>query len=354
MANIRVDPSILRRAAVELEAIAVRMRQVGREAMQVALDAPSYDGQFGPKVRTMGSEAEARLRAHADRLSVLSEDLHERAGAFEWAEEESRVAFQRLADSLGDWMLRTAQLMASLGLLEGVPSGMDARYLQLWRAAIDGLRSPISMQGESPPDIPAPPGWTPPPPDFTPPHYDIPPHLEMPGRNELVSRDQLLFWAWVHGLYLKGRPDIDDYFNPFFRQNPVTGEVRVVPSQTYMDAVRKLYNREGDLDELVRRYRDNPLNDWEVDPITTLTGEERQEVAMAMIGWEGQTTIMLFLIEMESSTGRNWNYEPAWVYSAMRHNPQRLLMAQWQFLHIYAMDPDNWNLMEQADLVGDG
>ncbi len=66
MTRIRVDPAILRQAAQQLSGIADRLRALGSEAYQVTINAPSYEGQFGPKARAMGMEAEARLRAQAD------------------------------------------------------------------------------------------------------------------------------------------------------------------------------------------------------------------------------------------------------------------------------------------------
>ena len=72
MTRIRVDPANLRQAAQQLSGIADRLRALGSEAYQITLDAPSYEGQFGPKARAMGMEAEARLRAQADRFTALS------------------------------------------------------------------------------------------------------------------------------------------------------------------------------------------------------------------------------------------------------------------------------------------
>ncbi len=82
MTRIRVDPSNLRQTARQLSDIADRLRALGSEAYQITLDAPSYEGQFGAKARAMGMEAEARLRAPADRLTALSEELEARAAAF--------------------------------------------------------------------------------------------------------------------------------------------------------------------------------------------------------------------------------------------------------------------------------
>ncbi len=290
----------------------------------------------------MGMEAEARLRAQADRLTALSEELVSRAAAFEAADQETQLAFGRLSQLLQDNIEEIKPILSPYVISASFPYfpiGSEANNFQHWWMT--------ASEGKQDCNLPPPP-----PPDFTPPYYDVPPHIEMPGRDDLASRDQLLFWAWANGLYRNGRPDIDDYFNPFFQQNAVTGKISTVPSQTYMDAARTLYNHEGDLDELVLRNRDNPLNDWTTNPIRTLTGDEKEEVASVMTGWQYQTTIMLFIDEVKADKGLAWNYEPVWVYSMMKQHPQILLRAQWNFLYIYAEDPDNWDLLQQADLAG--
>ena len=97
MTRIRVDPANLRQAAQQLSGIADRLRALGSEAYQLTLNAPSYEGQFGPKARAMGMEAEARLRAQADRFTSLSEELESRAAAFEAVDQETHVSFDRLS-----------------------------------------------------------------------------------------------------------------------------------------------------------------------------------------------------------------------------------------------------------------
>jgi len=97
MTRIRVDPANLRQAAQQLSGIADRLRALGSEAHQATFRAPSYEGQFGPKARAMGMEAEARLRAQADRFTALSEELESRAAAFEAVDQETQVSFDRLS-----------------------------------------------------------------------------------------------------------------------------------------------------------------------------------------------------------------------------------------------------------------
>jgi hypothetical protein len=75
MTQIRVTPSELRDAANRLQELADRVRQLGHEALDAAESAPSYDGQFGPQVESMGAEAQALTTKQADRLGALSDQL---------------------------------------------------------------------------------------------------------------------------------------------------------------------------------------------------------------------------------------------------------------------------------------
>ena len=104
MTRIRVNPANLRQAARQLSGIADRLRALGSEAHQAVFRAPSYDGQFGPRARAMGMEAEARLRTQADRFSALSEELEARAAAFEAVDQETLTAFDRLTQLLQGWI----------------------------------------------------------------------------------------------------------------------------------------------------------------------------------------------------------------------------------------------------------
>ncbi len=97
MTRIRVDPTQLRQASDELAGTAARLRGVADEALQSAASAPSYDGQFAPRVKDAAAKVHAALSAQANRLSQLAEDLSNRAAAFEQAEAESQSAFAALA-----------------------------------------------------------------------------------------------------------------------------------------------------------------------------------------------------------------------------------------------------------------
>ena len=86
MTNIRVDPAGLRAAAKDLLSNASNLRNLAEAVQRTAANAPSYDGQFGPKVRSLADQASAKLSADASRLEELSQSLVERAAAFESAD----------------------------------------------------------------------------------------------------------------------------------------------------------------------------------------------------------------------------------------------------------------------------
>jgi hypothetical protein len=131
MTRIRVEPNKLRQTAQRLEAIADRLRSLGREALGITLNAPSYEGQFGPKARTMGLEAEARLVTQADRTSALCEELIAKAEAFEAADQRSLAALNQLGESMGEWMEQAAPILASLAMASAFPWQLVQRHLRL-------------------------------------------------------------------------------------------------------------------------------------------------------------------------------------------------------------------------------
>jgi len=131
MTNIRIDPSNLRDVAQQLDSIADRVRSLGNEAHHITLDTPSYDGQFGPKARALGMEAEARLTEQARRLSFLSEELVVKAAAFEAVDRETLTAFDQLTEVLQSWMDQANLVLSPLVRLATFPMARVDRYLRL-------------------------------------------------------------------------------------------------------------------------------------------------------------------------------------------------------------------------------
>jgi len=126
--QIRVDPSLLRQSAQELAQRAEEMRRLGDQVWLTAADAPSYDGQFGPKVRALADEGRAHLHAQAERLGALGEQLIARAEAFEAADLESQSAFRQLASTIHNWIIDTGYLgpLVRLAKLIGLGNLMPA------------------------------------------------------------------------------------------------------------------------------------------------------------------------------------------------------------------------------------
>jgi hypothetical protein len=81
-----VIPSLLLEAANELQRISSEVEAVGDQVQTAASRAPSYDGQFGPKVHSLGSEATVRSRKLAQDLSTLANVLRNKGEDFESAD----------------------------------------------------------------------------------------------------------------------------------------------------------------------------------------------------------------------------------------------------------------------------
>jgi len=69
---IRVDPNLLHFYAAQITGVAQGLRLGGSDVSAATSSAPSYDGQFGPGVASIGIEAVSRSAALADRLEALS------------------------------------------------------------------------------------------------------------------------------------------------------------------------------------------------------------------------------------------------------------------------------------------
>jgi len=86
MTVIRVNPPDLRRNADHLGQFAGQLRAVAETVLRSTEGAPSYDGDFGPKVQSIGVEAQARLGALGDRVTARALFLHTKADAFQAAD----------------------------------------------------------------------------------------------------------------------------------------------------------------------------------------------------------------------------------------------------------------------------
>jgi hypothetical protein len=159
MTRIRVDPKELRQVAQRLDDIAGCIRALGREALEITLNAPSYDGQFGSKARTMGLEAEARCVTQAERTSALSEELIAKAAAFEDADQRSLESLSQLGESMKQWMEQAAPILSPLVMASAFPWQLVQQHLRLG-ALMDtespslGSLGPLPIGPDPPPGIP--------------------------------------------------------------------------------------------------------------------------------------------------------------------------------------------------------
>ena len=138
MPDIRVDPPALRQTAAKFRQAADRVLALAEEGEETAASAPSYDGQFGPQVQSLGLEAHAQMTAVATKLTALSEALLIKAEEFEAADRETEGGLAGLFAQFRAWI-------ASLGR----PQGPLALSLTRVRVALPGRRS-TQRSGTSP------------------------------------------------------------------------------------------------------------------------------------------------------------------------------------------------------------
>jgi hypothetical protein len=82
MAKIRVDPAILISNSSTISTTAANVSTTGQSALNAAQTAPSYNGQFGPRVKAIGAEAMSRAQCTTGRLNNSAFSLNTRANAF--------------------------------------------------------------------------------------------------------------------------------------------------------------------------------------------------------------------------------------------------------------------------------
>jgi uncharacterized protein YukE len=112
MSTIRVDPPSLSEKAKELEQYADELRRLADRVVASADGAPSFDGQFGPKVRALAAQAHADLSRRAATLQDRAEQLASIAARFEQADLESVAGMERVAVSMQSWVERSGATLA--------------------------------------------------------------------------------------------------------------------------------------------------------------------------------------------------------------------------------------------------
>ncbi len=138
MAIIRVDPDILKSQSTVLSTISGEVSISGKLAQGAAASAPSYDGQFGPKVQAIGAEAITRANGLSFRLGDHSGSLFNRASAFEIADSSISASLlsnphqpgniligMGLIGMLRQWLINLVNLRSLPGLSGLIGSGGD-------------------------------------------------------------------------------------------------------------------------------------------------------------------------------------------------------------------------------------
>jgi hypothetical protein len=113
MTNIRVDPASLRQKAKELEQHAEQMRNLAERVLRSAESAPSYDGQFGPRVRALAAEAHAELTRRASDVRESAEQLCDTAARFEQVDLETVAGMEGLALRMQGWVDRSVGVLTA-------------------------------------------------------------------------------------------------------------------------------------------------------------------------------------------------------------------------------------------------
>jgi hypothetical protein len=126
IAKIRVIPSLLLEASNELQRIGSEVEAVGDQVQTAASRAPSYEGQFGPKVHSLGSEAMVRSRKLAQDLSALANVLRNKGEDFESADLAGAEGLAGILAKLEAWLSSDRLLV-----LSGFSKSLLTRILNL-------------------------------------------------------------------------------------------------------------------------------------------------------------------------------------------------------------------------------
>jgi uncharacterized protein YukE len=100
MTDLRVDPQNLTDTAARLADRSRELQALTAEIHRTASDAPSYDGQFGPKVRGLANEGASQLGSQAKSLDDLAQQLAVIGQEFERVDSQSISGMSRLGTLL--------------------------------------------------------------------------------------------------------------------------------------------------------------------------------------------------------------------------------------------------------------
>jgi hypothetical protein len=128
---ILVDPPKLREAGRAFKALAERARGLGREVLKGTQSAPSYDGEFGPRVRAGGVEVFAHYDSFARMADEAAEFLLAKADEFEAADQAGQAAMAGVTAQLRRWTDAFEALLGAGSPLVAAPPPYAFRELSL-------------------------------------------------------------------------------------------------------------------------------------------------------------------------------------------------------------------------------
>ncbi len=130
MTNIRVDIPLLRAQAQQMSEAAAELSAIANRLLSATANAPSYDGQFGPRVAALGPEAHAHLQQLANELAEEAEQLRAKADAFDAADQKARANLLGLLGQM-DALLMGFPLLNAYARRQAFTAADFERYLHL-------------------------------------------------------------------------------------------------------------------------------------------------------------------------------------------------------------------------------
>jgi len=394
LTTIRVNPTELRRAAVEIEQAADRFRLLADDVLRATQAAPNYDGDFGPQVRSIGMEGYARLKTEADRLGELSQTLARKAEAFEAVDAQGAGAMGAVGQTLCSWQESGLQMLSDAGLSwadvrrdlggEGDKGPPPALAWLLGFVGFILRPSGSSWPGGGPEaatttsETPLPPGQTPtatpsptmvvlptapPTPEGTPTAEEIWAQKRAPAerRRERMEAEQQAVEVELFRQFAEGRrtaedilrPEIDKASDPFRGTLPLEIEYSGSFYEKLDQELGRIYDLAGlDLTELAAERRGNELTEeilLEYEGDTVYADEKGDEVGL--LPWlQGRLAMgashpeyVIFLREVGIDHWNRMNFEPNYLRALMDAHPEFLDRAKDKYLTdllgLYGNDP---------------
>jgi uncharacterized protein YukE len=162
MRTIRVDPAQLKDQSTSIQRVGQQVRKLGEAVSSTASRAPSYDGQFGPRVIALTLEVSTGLSRAAGRLAEHGDALHKRGDAFEQTDQQSIEAWGQMTRDFAVGMdtgtlgrdAALSIMMTGLGDNLRLGNLLSDGGKPWWQEFIDAIVAIIKWIIGSPPDQP--------------------------------------------------------------------------------------------------------------------------------------------------------------------------------------------------------